>query len=396
MSRILAHVDLNAFFASAERLRHPEWKGEAIVVGGEGPRAVVSTASYEARKLGVHSGMPMFEARRRAPRAHYCPVDFRFYEMLSRSFFTHLERYAPLVEEVSIDEGYLDLTDRIPRKDPLPYLRRIQGDILHEIGLPCSIGVAPTRFLAKMASDLRKPLGITILRKRDIPAVLYPLPIGDFWGIGKKGAERLRAIGVMTIGDFARAIKEEEPLLRERLGKFVDTAREWLEGKGDDRVDPRPFDPKSIGHSETFPYDTSDWLRIRDHLLSLARSVSEGAKARKRKGRTVVLLVRDSEFHNHSRSITMKESTDSFEEIFSRAEELFERNFLGMDLRLVGITLQGLVDPRKEDVQLTFWNYEEYKRLDQTRTLVKEWNRKLPGANLLLLGSLRKERDGRP
>ena len=206
MSKVLLHIDLNAFFATAERLRHPEWKDEPIIVGGETFRGVVSTCSYEARTFGVHSAMPIVEAKRLCPKGHFVPCDFPYYSMLSRSFFAFLRNVSPLVEEASIDEGYVDITNPIRKeKEPLPFLKKIQGGLLSEIGLQSSLGVAPTKFLAKMASDMKKPMGITILRRKDLGTLLYPLPISSFFGIGKKSAPTLEAHGFKTIGDLKKA-----------------------------------------------------------------------------------------------------------------------------------------------------------------------------------------------
>ena len=391
MAKIILHVDLNAFFATAEELRHPELKGYPLAVGGDGPRSVISTASYEARKYGVRSGMPVGEARRLCPSLILLPVDFSYYEMLSRSFFAYLMRYSPHIEEASIDEGYLDLTGRIKGDNPLLFFQQIQQGLYEEIGLKCSIGVAPTKFLAKMASDYKKPMGITILRKKDIPNLLYPLPIDSFWGIGKKTAVRLRLLGIETIGEFAKRLKKEDPELKDALGKFFQTAKAWIEGKGSDTIDESPFDPKSIGHSETFPYDTDNYGEIRSRLLFLSRAVGEGAKGIHKKGRTITLLVRDSDFHNHTKSISFKEATNDVEFIFNQVIELFEQFFLGMEIRLVGVTLQNLTDPKKETVQMSFWNFEEYEKMDRTKLLVHELNENHPKLKLFLLSDLKKK-----
>ncbi len=393
MSKIIMHADLNAFFATAEELRHPELSSYPLAVGGSGPRSVISTASYLAREKGVHSAMPVAEARRICPSLILLPVDFPYYEMLSRSFFAYLKRFSPHIEEASIDEGYVDLTGRV-KGDPYAFFSSIQQGLLKQIGLKCSLGIAPTKFLAKMASDYKKPLGITIIRKRDIAQMLYPLPIESFYGVGKKSAARLRLFGINTIGDFALALKNDKEEVKETLGKFFYTANEWIAGEGSDLIDESPFDPKSIGHSETFPYDTDDYLEIRKHLLSLSRSVAEGAKAKKKKGRTVSLLVRDTHFNNHSKSVSFSEPTDSFEFIYERVSDLFDHNFLGMTVRLLGVTLQNLVDPRKETVQMSFWNFEEYEKMDQTKLLVHELNRKLEKGNLTLLSELKKKGGG--
>ena len=187
MAKIIIHVDLNAFFATAEQIRRPDYVGKPVIVGGLGPRGVVSTASYEARAYGVHSAMPIGEARMLCPNGIFLPGDYRYYEMLSRSFFGYLKNYSSLVEAASIDEGFVDMTSMLSKeKDPMAKLVQLQRGLLEQIGLKCSIGVGPTKFLAKMASDMKKPMGITVIRRKDVKKMLYPLPIDSFFGIGKK------------------------------------------------------------------------------------------------------------------------------------------------------------------------------------------------------------------
>ena len=201
MAKIIIHVDLNAFFATAEQIRRPDYVGKPVIVGGLGPRGVVSTASYEARAYGVHSAMPIGEARMLCPNGIFLPGDYRYYEMLSRSFFGYLKNYSSLVEAASIDEGFVDMTSMLSKeKDPMAKLVQLQRGLLEQIGLKCSIGVGPTKFLAKMASDMKKPMGITVIRRKDVKKMLYPLPIDSFFGIGKKTAAYLRSKGINTIG----------------------------------------------------------------------------------------------------------------------------------------------------------------------------------------------------
>jgi DNA polymerase-4 len=391
MAKIILHVDLNAFFANAELLRHPEYVGKPLIIAGLGPRGVVSTASYEARKFGVHSAMPTYQAREVCPQGIFLSGDYAYYEVLSQSFFAYLRSYSSLVEQASIDEGYVDLTKALSqRKDPLPYLKAIQEGLLKQLGLPCSIGVAPTKFLAKMASEMKKPLGLTILRRKDLEEKLYPLPIESFYGIGKKTAPRLRAIGIATIGDLQKRCEIEDPALKDLLGKFYFVVKDWVNGRGDDRVDPTPFDPKSIGHSETFPYDVSEQSVILEKLHSLALETAEGAKAAHKKGRTVQLVIKDKDFKSHDKSVSFKEMTDEGETIYEKAKALYEAHFLGMEIRLIGVTLQNLADPKKEEVQMTFDNYETYEAMDETKLLVHELNRKMEKPALIVASEVKK------
>jgi DNA polymerase-4 len=392
VSKIILHVDLNAFFATAETIRDPSLSGKPLIVGSLSRRGVVSTASYEARKFGVHSAMPMYQALKLCPQAIVKECDFPYYEMLSRSFFAYLKTLSPLVEEASIDEGFVDATKALGKmKDPLAFLRSFQNGLLQQIGLRCSIGVAPTKFLAKMGSDLHKPMGLTIIRKRDIPVLLYPLPIENFYGIGKKTAPRLKALGIATIGDLAKKTDENDSALIKELGKFYFIIKDWVHGEGDDEVNPQPFDPKSIGHSTTFENDTSEYAEITEMLSSLAREVAAGAEHDGKKGKTVQLVVKDTSFKSHDKSVSFHEATNSYDEIYARALSLYEKNFLGLPIRLIGVTLQNLVDPSKETVQMSLWNYEKYEEMDKTKLLINELNRKLKKPALMKASEVKKD-----
>jgi len=387
MAKIIMHIDLNAFFATAEELRHPEWRGKPLIIGGVGVRSVVSTASYTARRYGVRSGMSSAEAHRLCPNGIFFQGDYSYYEMLSRSFFSYLRNFSSLIEQASIDEGFVDLTKALSgQTTPFPFLKNIQDGLLKEIGLKCSIGLAPTKFLAKMASDMKKPMGITVLRRKDIPLLLYPLPISSFYGIGKKTSPDLEAMGIKTIGDFASRAKVEDPLLVKRLGKFFTTAKDWVEGKGDDVVSPEPFDPKSIGHSQTFSVDTADEEEILTLIKKLSIATSRGAKSERKSGTTVQLTIKEPSFKTHCKSTSFRDPTNEAEDIYSKARSLYEKNFLGMEVRLAGVTLQNLQDFSKKDVQMSLWNYSDYEKRDETRLLVNSLNRKL-GKKALQLGS---------
>jgi DNA polymerase-4 len=391
MGQIIMHVDLNAFFATAEALRHPEYAGKPLIVCGLGPRGVVATASYEARAYGVHSAMPTFQAKELCPQGIFLAGDYGYYEMLSSSFFAYLKGFSSLVEQASIDEGYVDMTKALSGKaDPLGYLRKIQDGLLSQIGLKCSIGVAPTKFLAKMASEMKKPMGLTILRRKDLPEKLYPLPIASFYGIGKKTAPRLEMMGIKTIGDLQSRCAQNDPALQDLLGKAFFVIKDWVNGYGDDVVDPTPFDPKSIGHSETFPYDTSDESEILHKLHELALETAEGAASAKKKGKTIQLVVKDKDFKTHDKSLSFKDGTADGETIYEKAKSLYEAHFLGMEIRLIGVTLQNLVDPKKETVQMTFDNYASYEEMDETKLLVNELNRKMKKPALVVASEAKK------
>ncbi len=393
MSKVILHIDLNAFFATAESLRHPEWNDEPIIVGGDTFRGVVSTCSYSARKFGVSSAMPIAEAKRLCPKGHFVSCDFPYYSMLSRSFFAYLKKWSSIIEEASIDEGYVDITKGIKNEeDPLDYLKRIQEGLLNEIGLKSSLGVAPTKFLAKMGSDMKKPMGITIIRKKDIPSLLYPLPISSFFGIGRRSVPFLEKEGVMTIGDLQRKIDEDDPKIKKFFGKFYANIKNDLAGKGDDVVDPTPWDPKSVGHSETFPFDTDDAEIIRGKLKELCHYTVLSLKKDEKKTKTVQIVAKDSFFHSYNRSCSLFEATDDEETLQKACLKLYSDNFSGKELRLVGVSFLNLIDPIKETVQMNIWNYPEYEKMDKTKLLVNELNRKLSKPALVIAS--KKKKDG--
>ncbi|TFG83139.1 MAG: DNA polymerase IV, partial [Erysipelotrichales bacterium] len=220
MNAWIFHIDLNAFFAEVEILRDPTLRGKPLVVSGHSRRSVVSTASYEARAYGIHSAMPIGEAYRRYPELIVLEGHFADYEDYSQRFISFLHTFSDKIEQASIDEAYVDMTEAVHSEEyPLDLAVRLQKRLLEEVKLKCSIGVAPNKFLAKMASGLRKPMGIVVIRQEEVPVKLWPLPIDDMHGIGKKTAPRLHDLGIHTIGDLANY--EDEMKLRTVLGNFV-------------------------------------------------------------------------------------------------------------------------------------------------------------------------------
>lgn len=381
MAKVIMHIDLNAFFASCEVVRDPSLKGIPLLIGHSGRSGIVSTASYEARKYGCHSGQPMFQAQRLCPKAKILPVDMDYYSMMSTSFFSYLKRFTPLVEPASIDEGYADMTLALTNEaDPHAYFLSLQAELKKETGLGCSIGVAPTKWLAKMASGLRKPMGLTILRRKDIPEMLYPLPIESFWGIGKKTSPRLREMGILTIGDFALKCAEDDPLLQKELGKFYVTAKEWVQGRGSDEVKTSGDEAKSIGAQETLSRDCCTYDEVRPYFVSIAEEVSYRARREGKEGKGITVTVKTTDFKLHSKAKILLEATSSSEMLITQSRALFEELMekLGHpSIRQVGITLTKLIDPKKETVQMSLWNYEDYEKKDATKLLIESLNRKM-------------------
>lgn len=372
------HIDLNAFFASAEELRDPSLINKPLIVGSSAKRGVVSTASYSARKYGIHSGMPTYQALELCPFVIIKPVDFPYYEMLSNSFFSYVKRYTPLLEVASIDECFADMSEAIKGKDdPEAFFKNLQDGLLKEIGLKCSIGVAPTKWLAKMASDMKKPMGITFLRRKDLAARLYPLPIEAFFGIGKKTSPKLKELGIKTIGDFAFKTQHDDPSLVKLLGKSFYWAKEVVIGEGDDVVSTNEEEAKSIGRSVTFEDDTSDYNEITSTLLSLCKDVANSALTNGLVSKTIMVQTKDPSFKTHDKSLSLNQATNKEDEIYKVALSLYEKNFLSQTIRLIGVSLQNLTNPKEEEVQMSLWNYKDYEKMDKTKLLINELNRKL-------------------
>ena len=208
MSKVIVHIDLNAFFARCEEIKDPSLENKPVAIGHDGRGGIVSTCSYAARKYGVSSAMPMFKARQLCPNLIVIPGDYHYYSSMSKKFFNFVRRYTKLVEPASVDECFADFTDAVKgQKDVVSFFRKLQEDLFKETGLKCSIGVSTTRFLAKMASDYQKPMGLTIIHKRDIKNILFPLKVESMFGVGKRTAPRLKSVGIKTIGEMTRMLK---------------------------------------------------------------------------------------------------------------------------------------------------------------------------------------------
>jgi DNA polymerase-4 len=395
MSKIIVHIDLNAFFATAEEIRDSSLVNKPVIIGGDGRKGIVSTASYPARKFGIRSGMPTFQAKKLCPHVIILPVDFHYYGLLSREFFAFVRKYSKKVEKASVDECYVDMTETLKEvADVHAYLIGMQNMLLKKTGLKCSIGVGPTKFLAKMASDMKKPMGLTILRRRDIPKLLYPLPIRDFYGIGRKTSPKLEAAGIKTIGDLAKRINADDADLHLILGKFFFVIKDWVNGYGNDELDLEPWDPKSIGNSSTFMHDTNDFSEIKEMIASLAKEVSERAQAERKKGSTIQIVIKDTEFKTINRSITFEQPTNEYEVIFDKALTLLERHYKGQLIRLVGVTLQNLIDPRDLVIQMSLFDYRKHEEESTTKLLINELNRKLKKPMLIRASEIETENKG--
>ncbi|MFY3793228.1 DNA polymerase IV [Ureibacillus sp. MALMAid1270] len=375
-ARIIFHVDMNSFYASVEQAYNPELKGKALAIAGNPKerRGIIVTSSYEARAKGIYTTMNVGEAVRKCPELIILPPDFPKYRTASKAMFTILREYTEIVEPVSIDEGYIDISELSKKRHPLEIAKEIQLRILHELDLPCSIGIGPNKFLAKTASDMKKPMGITVLRKRDVQAKLWPLPVIEMHGIGESTSKKLASLNIHTIGDLAKA---NEGLLKQELGKNGVRLRERANGEDKRIVDPESiYETKSVGNSTTLPYDETDFDKLEETFEKLANKVAERLAVKKLCGTTVSIQIRDADWHNHSRSKSLQNPIHLKTDIFDEAMKLFTKAWDGAPIRLLGITVSNVQDIQNSAVQLSFDNFEKYAKDEPIYELIDEIEKK--------------------
>lgn len=386
--RVIFHIDLNSFFASAEILKNSALEGLPVVVAGLNRRSVVSTASYEAREFGVHSAMPLLMAQEKCPNLIVVQGDYSWYEELSERFFRFVRQFSHFVEPASIDECYVDVTDVIKQyKRPLDLAWTIQQKLHDEIGLPCSIGVGPNKFLAKMASDMRKPMGITVLRKQEVPRKLWPLPISEMWGIGKKSQPLLIEHGITTIGDLANPDNEAKvmTLLGKHAYHFIQNAR----GNDTNKLT-YTTTIQSISQGTTLDRDIEDYDEIKTVLRRLAKSLSERAKREDIKGSLISVSIRYHDFSNAVRSHSIQGYTNDEDVLLENALLLFDRNENGKPIRHLGIGLGSLFSKTKSIDQLSM-KLESEEESESIDHVLEQLNKQIPGIHLTTAAQLKKQ-----
>jgi DNA polymerase-4 len=347
----ILHVDLDAFYASVEVLKDPGLAGKPVVVGSPGGRGVVMSASYEARARGLHSAMPGVRARRMCPEAVFLPPDFDSYRAYSNRFREVLLAHSPVVEPLSLDEAFLDVSGAtLLFGTSSAIAERIRGAVQAELSLSASVGVAATKLVAKLASVRAKPDGLLVVRKEETLSFLHGLQVGALWGIGEKTAELLGRIGIRTVGEMART---PAAILERVLGENHAKGLLELAAGRDDRV-VVPFEaPKSVSHEETYPRDLDDRDEILREVLSLSHRVASRLRADGYRARTVTLKLRLPSFSTLTRSRTIPAPTDTAAELFHVARELYlalpegRRRF-----RLLGVSATGLVPAGEEQLAL--------------------------------------------
>jgi len=333
---------MDAFYASVEQRDHPELRGKPVIVGGSLRRGVVSAASYEVRKFGVHSAMPMAEALRRCPQAVVMPVRMARYAEVSDTIFDIFARYTPLVEPLSLDEAFLDVTASQSLFGPaVSIARRIKDEVLARTELTVSAGVAPNKFLAKIASDLEKPDGLTVVPADRIQEFLDPLPINRIWGLGRKTEEIFRKMNIGTIGQLR--LMDRDVLVR-RFGEMGAHFHLLAQGLDDREVIP-DSETKSIGHEDTYETDITDLETAQVELLDLAERVAARLRRLGLRGRTITLKVKYSDFRLITRSVTHADATDDGGRLYREAVSLLSKTQVGRrPVRLLGISVSSLTD----------------------------------------------------
>jgi DNA polymerase-4 len=351
----ILHIDMDAFYASVELLRRPELAGRPVAVGGtpEG-RGVIAAASYAARAFGVHSAQASAAALRRCPELVLIAPDFERYAAVSRQVMAIFKRYTPLVEPLSLDEAFLDVSgcERL-FGGSIEIGRRIRAEILSETGLVASVGIAPNKFLAKLASGLDKPDGFRVIRAEEAQAVLAPLSIQHLFGVGERTAKRLSELGLTTIGALAALSPEQA---RQRLGPSAGYLYDLAHGRDSRRVVPQRAE-KSHGLERTFPEDIEDRAELRRRLFGYCEEVAYDLRSRGLRGRTVTVKARFWNFQTVTRSRTLPQATNLGPRLFAAARELLERVPAG-PLRLLGVAVSSLEDVR-QPVQIELFPAEE-------------------------------------
>ena len=373
--RIILHIDMDAFFISVEQREDPSLRGKPAAVCGSLSRSVVTSATYEARPYGIRAGMPIQEAKRRCPQLILVEGDHSKYTETSSRVFSILKEYTPLVEVASIDEAYLDITQStLLFKSPLHLAQTIKAHILEKEKLTCSVGIAPNKLLAKLASRLKKPEGLVVIEKEEVEKVLGDLPVSRLYGIGPKLEEALQAMGIFTCGPLG---KFPVPLLIQRFGVIGERLHEM--GLGIDHSPVIPFDeeedPKSVSHSVTLEKDTSELEPLKKVLLQLSERVSRRMRRDFLYGKRVTLTVRYSDFYTFTKQKTLSQSINSGNDIFRHGLEIYRSISHPKPIRLLGIGMSLL---EKEWSQLGLFDRRQktdhlLKAMDQVNDRFGDW-----------------------
>ncbi len=338
VKRRIMHLDMDAFYAAVEQSDNPRLRGKPVIVGGA-MRGVVCAASYEARRYGVHSAMPVFQAIKLCPQGIFLPVRMDRYKEVSRMVMEILKGISPLVEQVSIDEAYADITGTERLYGPPDELAlRVKAAVRERTALTCSIGIAPNKYLAKIASDFKKPDGLTIIAEEQVREFLQKLPVGKIPGVGKKTGEELKTLGIVFVSDI---LNFPATFMTRKFGKWGAALYEKAQGIDNSAVEPHS-EPKSISAEQTFPKDIDSIADLEKMLLSQAEEVGGELRKLGFKARTVTLKVKFSDFKMRTRSRTLPDPFDTTDAIFNAGQRLLEDLKLSCKVRLIGVGVSNL------------------------------------------------------
>ncbi|MBC8589609.1 DNA polymerase IV [Wansuia hejianensis] len=342
----ILHIDMDAFYASVEERDNPALKGKPVIVGGKSKHGIVTTANYEARRYGIHSAMPIFIARKRCPHGYYLQPRMKRYKEVSNEVFETLYEITKIVEPVSVDEAYLDISNI--HIDSVKVASEIKRRILQKTGLTLSIGISYNKFLAKLASDWNKPNGMKIISRDMVPDILLPMSVGSVHGIGPKSAKKLNDIGIYTVKDMM-ALSEE--FLIELFGKYGREIYDRIRGIDNREVNIHR-ERKSLGTETTFSKDTRDKEILKSYLHTFSIEIASGLKNKGFQARTIIVKIKYSDFSIRTKSKTITYDIDSQKEIYELGIELLEEIDLDRDIRLIGLTAANLTSADYE--QLSF------------------------------------------
>jgi len=386
--RVILHIDMNAFYCSVHEAVEPHlYKGKPLAVAGsvELRRGIIVTSSYAARSIGIKTGMQVRQALRICPDLILIRPDFDLYREFSRRFMKIAYSYSPMVESMSIDECYVDITGSKQFGTPMEIATQIQKRIMDELLLPCSIGVAPNKLLAKMGSDMKKPNGITVVRLRDVPGLFWDKPCNELYGIGRKTADKLKKLNIYTLGQLAKA---DERLLTKQFGVLGAHLKQAANGIDPSVVNPEQEQSKSIGHTTTLPSDVTDKKEVYRVFLNLADQVARRLRRQKLMSATVQITIRDPEMRTITRSVTLPTPTEHLDDIYQTACGLYDHHWEeGEPIRLLGITLQNLTAKEDTAIQLDLFDYEKQPKRDQLNRIMDELRDKF-GENAILTAGM--------
>ena len=365
--QVIFHIDLNAFFASAEASMHPELANKPLVISGKSKRGIVTTASYEARAFGIHSAMPVFKALQLCKHLIVRPGNYELYRRLSNEFFSIVASYSEHLEVASIDECFVDMTEIVISRNihPKTLAKEIQDAVYSKMKLQTSIGIAPNKFLAKMASDIKKPMGITVITRSNIKDILWPLESKEMIGIGKKTQPKLLEAGIHTIGDIAdynnfyklREIYGRNALLLYRKANGIDISK----------INSNRNQLKSVGNSTTLDKDTTDEEVLVEILKKLSRQVSVRASRRNLISNSISITIKFTRFEKISRQTTIAKYVNDYETILSTAKLLFDANYNGKPVRLLGISLNNTIEKSQYKEQISLFDTVQEPDVPKTK-----------------------------